>query len=161
MNRIQLIRLSVILTVISAVIATLLSTYFVKPIRILKRTVDLLAKGELEAIPGLKLKDELGDLSDSVEELGKALQRVDLLHKEVIANLSPEFQSPLALISGYAEMVSDILDYSQLQAGYIKLKRDWYNLYESVEAERDHCSLASLSILKARLKIFLFLRFSS
>ncbi len=172
MNRIQLIRLSIILTVISAVIAALLSTYFVKPIRILKKTVDRLAKGELDATPGLKLKDELGDLSDSVEELSKALQRVDLLRKEVIANVSHELQSPLALISGYAEMVrdiswrfedarngdlnlivkeagrmsemvSDILDYSQLQAGYIKLKRDWYNLCEIVEAERDHCAPAA------------------
>ena len=34
-----------------------------------------------------------------------------------------------------SEMVSDILDYSQLQAGYLQLRRDWYNLAEIVESE--------------------------
>jgi Osmosensitive K+ channel histidine kinase len=38
-----------------------------------------------------------------------------------------------------SEMVSDIMDYSQLQAGYVKLKKDWYNLYEIVESEVTHC----------------------
>lgn len=89
---------------------------------------------------------------------------MDDLRKEVIANVSHELRSPLALIGGYAEMVrdihwkdqekreedlnliireshrmsemvSDILDYSQLQAGYLQLRRDWYNLAEIVESE--------------------------
>ena len=167
-NRSQLVTLSITLTLAAAMLAALLSRHFVKPIRIIKSTVDRLAKGELTATPGLSLKDELGQLSDSVEELSHALQRVDVLRKEVIANVSHELRSPLALIRGYAEMVrdinwkddekrnenlnliiqesgrmsemvSDIMDYSQLQAGYVKLKKDWYNLYEIVESEIAHC----------------------
>ena len=34
--------------------------------------------------------------------------RVDVLRKEVIANVSPELRSPLSVISGYAELVRDI-----------------------------------------------------
>ena len=34
-----------------------------------------------------------------------------------------------------SEMVSDILDYAQLQAGYLQLRKDWYNLYEILESE--------------------------
>ena len=34
--------------------------------------------------------------------------RVDVLPKEVIANVSPELRSPLSVISGYAELVRDI-----------------------------------------------------
>jgi signal transduction histidine kinase len=167
-NRSQLMTLSIILTVAAAILAALLSIHFVKPIRIIRDTVDRLAKGELTATPGLTMKDELGQLSDSVEQLSQALQRIDVLRKEVIANVSHELKSPLALISGYAEMVrdinwkddkkrdenlnliiqeagrmsvmvSDIMDYSQLQAGYVMLKRDWYNLYEIVESEIAHC----------------------
>ncbi len=167
-NRNQLVMLSIILTLIAAVVAALLSRHFVKPIRILKDTVDSIAKGELTATPGLFLHDELGQLSRSVEELGQALQRVDVLRKEVIANVSHELRSPLALIRGYAEMVrdiswkddvkrnedlsliiqeagrmsemvNDIMDYSQLQAGYIQLKKGRYNLYEIVESEITHC----------------------
>ena len=164
MNRRQLIILTVSLTLVAAAVAALLSRHFVKPIRAIKRTVDSLAQGELTATTGLSLKDELGQLSCSVEALGQALQRVDVLRKEVIANVSHELRSPLALITGYAEMVrdinwkdekkryenltliiqeagrmsemvSDIMDYSQLQAGYIQLKKDWYNLCEIIESE--------------------------
>jgi signal transduction histidine kinase len=167
-NRSQLVTLSITLTLAAAMLAALLSRNFVKPIRIIKCTVDRLAKGELTATPGLLLNDELGQLSDSVEDLSQALQRVDVLRKEVIANVSHELRSPLALIRGYAEMVrdinwksdekrnenlnliiqeagrmsemvSDIMDYSQLQAGYVQLKKDWYNLYEIVESEVAHC----------------------
>ncbi len=168
MNRNQLVILTVSLTLVTAVAAALLSRHFVKPIRVIKRTVDSLAQGELTAKPGLHLKDELGQLSGSVEALGLALQRVDVLRKEVIANVSHELRSPLALIAGYAEMVrdinwkddekryenltliiqeagrmsemvSDIMDYSQLQAGYIQLKKDWYNLCEIIESEMALC----------------------
>lgn len=168
MNRSQLVTLSITLSLAAAMLAALLSRHFVKPIHIIKCTVDKLAKGELTATPGLSLNDELGQLSDSVDELSQALQRVDVLRKEVIANVSHELRSPLALIRGYAEMVrdinwkndekrnedlnliiqeagrmsemvSDILDYSQLQAGYVQLKMDWYNLYEIVESEVAHC----------------------
>ena len=34
--------------------------------------------------------------------------RADVLRKEVIANVSHEFRSPLSVISGYAELVRDI-----------------------------------------------------
>ena len=167
LNRNQLIALSIALTLIAAFVAILLSGRFVQPIQVLKRTVDRLAEGDLTATPGLTLQDELGKLSDSVEELGRALQRVEVLRREVIANVSHELRAPLALISGYAEMVrdiswqdedkrnedlgliiseagrmtemvNDILDYSQLQAGYIQVKKDWYNLHEIVESEALH-----------------------
>ncbi|WP_160723510.1 sensor histidine kinase [Bacillus sp. USDA818B3_A] len=180
-NRSQLVMLSIILTLAAAMLSALLSRHFLKPIRKIKWTVDRLAKGELTATPGLSQKDEFGQLSDSVKELSQALQRVDILRKEVIANVSHELRSPLALISGYtemvrdinwkedekrnenlslilqeagrmSEMVSDIMDYSQLQAGYVKLKMDWYNLYEIVESEIAHCEQnASVYGIKIRL----------
>ncbi len=168
MNRHQLIILSVILTLASAVLAAVLTKLFTSPILTIKKTVDRLAAGELTAVPGLTRRDEIGQLSYSVEELGQALQRVDVLRKEVIANVSHELRSPLALIGGYAEMVrditwkddaqrtenldliiseanrmsemvSDILDYSQLQSGCLQLKRDRYDLAEIVGSEAARC----------------------
>ncbi len=108
MNRRQLVVLSVILTAAAAVLAAVLARRFTRPILVIKKTVDQLAAGDLAAAPGLKRSDEIGQLSGSVEELGRALQRVDVLRKEVIANVSHELRSPLALIGGYAEMVRDI-----------------------------------------------------
>ena len=122
----------------------------------------------MTAKPGLKRRDEIGQLSCSVEKLGQALRRVDVLREEVIANVSHELRSPLALIGGYAEMVrdvnwkddtqreenlnliiseanrmsvmvSDILDYSQLQSGCLQLNRGAYDLCEIVEHEVRYC----------------------
>lgn len=167
-HRNQLMLLSIVMTFIAALVAVLLSRRFVKPIGVIKGTVDRLAKGELTATSSISRSDELGQLSGSVNELSKALQRVDVLRKEVIANVSHELRAPLSLIRGYSEMVrdinwkddkkreddlnliimevdrmnemvNDILDYSQLQAGYIKLKKDWHNLYEIIESEVDKC----------------------
>ena len=75
MNRRQLVILSVILTAAAAVLAAFLARRFTRPIRGIKRTVDRLAAGELTAVPGLDRRDEIGQLSHSVEELGQALQR--------------------------------------------------------------------------------------
>ena len=99
-----------------------------------------------------------------MEELGQALQRVERLRREVIANVSHELRSPLSLIAGYAEMVrditwedpkhrtqdldliisearrmsemvDDIMDYSQFQSGYLQLKMEDYDLAEIVVSE--------------------------
>lgn len=164
MNRQQMVALSILLTLAASILAAFLARRYTKPILAIKKTVDLLAKGDLNASPGLTQKDEIGQLADSVEKLGKSLQKVDVLRKEVIANVSHELRSPLALIAGYAEMVrditwkdqdkrqedlgliiseaqrmsrmvDDILDYSQLQAGYLQLNMGEYDLCEIVETE--------------------------
>ena len=108
MNRQQLAILSLLLALSAALLAAVLARSFTRPIRQIKRTVDRLAAGELTAVPGFSGVDETGQLAGSVQELGRALQRVDVLRKEVIANVSHELRSPLALISGYAEMVRDL-----------------------------------------------------
>lgn len=164
LNRRQLIILSALLTAIASVLAAVLSRQFTNPIYQIRDAVVRLAHHDFSARPQLDRDDELGQLSRSVEELGQALQQVDVLRKEVIANVSHELRSPLAVIGGYAEMVrditwkdeaqrnedlnliisesrrmsemvNDILDYSQLQAGYIQLKKDRYNLYDILESE--------------------------
>lgn len=168
MNRNQLIIITIVITVAASIIAYYLSRKFTKPIREIQNTVEKMAKGDLTATTGVTLEDELGQLSDSVEKLGEELQRIDVLRKEVIANVSHELRSPLALIGGYAEMVrdvnwskekereedlnliikeanrmsemvNDILDYSQLQSGYSQLKLDAYNLYDLICAEVLQC----------------------
>ena len=169
LNRKQLTTLTILLTITASILSAVLSRQFTRPIYTIKKAIDRLANNDFSARPDLKRQDELGDLSRSVEQLGKKLSQVDVLRKELIANISHELRSPLALISGYAEMVrdiswhddamrednlnliihearrmsemvSDILDYSQLQAGYIQLKKDWYNLYDIVESEVYQCS---------------------
>lgn len=151
LNRRQLLILSILLTAAACVLSYLLARSFTKPVKNIEETVQQLATGDFSAVPSVRRSDELGQLSQSVEELSHELQRIDVLRKEVIANVSHELRAPLALIAGYSEMVrdvtgpdeqkrnqnmdliiresrrlsemvDDIMDYSQLQAGYSDLK---------------------------------------
>ncbi len=172
LNRSQLIVLSILLTGIASVLAAVLSKQFTRPIFEIKESVDKLTRNDFSITQDLKRQDELGQLSQSVGKLRQALQRLDVLRREVIANVSHELRSPLALITGYAEMVrditwkdeemrnenlnliisesnrmsemvNDILDYSQFSAGYSKLKKGWYDLRDIVTAELTHCHRAA------------------
>ena len=171
-NRIQLIILTVVLTIAASILAAVGSRYFTKPIFAIKRTVDRLAENDFSARADVNRHDELGELADSVGLLGQALARVDVLRKEVIANVSHELRSPLSVISGYAElvrdihwkdeearnedldliieesnrmseMVNDILDYSQLQSGYIRLRPEYLDFTGLAESETSHCAAAA------------------
>ena len=136
-------------------------------------------------------QDELGELAESVGLLGQALARVDVLRKEVIANVSHELRSPLSVISGYAElvrdihwkdeaarnedldliieesnrmseMVNDILDYSQLQSGYIRLRPESFDFTGLAESETSTVRqpprlTGSRSALKHPKSLFLYM----
>lgn len=163
-NRTQLFFLTVLLTLTASLLAAVFSRHFTRPIGQIRDSVERLTKNDFTEVPAFRREDELGQLSQSVVQLRYALQRLDVLRKELIANVSHELRSPLALIGGYAEMVrditwkqdeqrtedlnliiretnrmsrmvSDILDYSQLQAGYCQLKKESLNLCELLESE--------------------------
>lgn len=169
LNRRQLIAMSVFLTLSAAGLAAIFSRHFTKPILAIKDAVDRLADNDFSARANVLRKDELGALSVSVGLLGQALSRIDVLRKELIANVSHELRSPLSVIAGYAEMVrdihwnnkeqrdedlnliiqeanrmsemvTDILDYSQLQSGYIQIRKEPCDLCALTEAEITACS---------------------
>lgn len=163
LNRQQLFLFTIILTIFASTISFFLAQHFIRPIKTIKEAIVRLTKGELYSVPKLNRGDELGTLSESVADLSTELQRVDVLRKEVIANVSHELRSPLALITGYGEMVrdvsgsderlrkehmdliiseahrmsamvDDIMDFSIMQAGYTQLKNEIWNTYEVVSS---------------------------
>lgn len=163
LNRQQLFLFTIILTIFASTISFFLAQHFIRPIKTIKEAIIRLTHGELYSVPKLKRSDELGTLSESVADLSTELQRVDVLRKEVIANVSHELRSPLALITGYGEMVrdvsgnderlrkehmdliiseahrmsamvDDIMDFSIMQAGYTQLKNEIWNTYEVVSS---------------------------
>lgn len=169
MNRRQLIGFCLILTIAASILAALCSRGFTRPLYAIRDAIDRLAGNDFSADLHFKRRDEIGRLADSVDTLGENLKRIDVLRKELIANVSHELKSPLALISGYAEMVrdidwrddglreedlnliieeagrmsemvNDILDYSQLQSGYLRLKPELYDICELAASETAHCA---------------------
>ena len=105
---------------------------------------------------------EIGVLIKDFNHMTKELSKVDQLKKDLIANVSHELRTPLTMIKGYAETIRDItgdrkekreqqldiivdetdrltelisaiLDLSQLQAGKVTLKHETINLSQTAE----------------------------
>ncbi len=142
----QLWIVTAVLLAASLLLALALSRIFAKPVRQITGAARALAAGRLETRVDVSSRDEIGQLATALNELSSQLQKTEALRRELIANVSHELRSPLAVIQGYAEtvrdvtwpqqekrqeqltivadeaarlsgVVEDILDYSRLQAG--------------------------------------------
>lgn len=92
-------------------VVVLVLVYFsgtvLRPLSKINRTAREYAKGNFDAKTGVKRKDELGELSDSLEYMAGELSKLDEYRKNFIANISHDFRSPLTSIKGYLEAMLD------------------------------------------------------
>lgn len=142
----QLWIITTALVVFSIIIAVILARRFSLPIRRVTQAAHDMANGNLDISLPVQSRDEIGQLTTALNELGSQLQKTEDLRRELVANVSHELRAPLSVIQGFAEtvrdvtwpdeekrasqlttiseeasrlskIVSDILDYSRLQAG--------------------------------------------
>lgn len=110
------------------VVLVYLSGTVLRPIAKINNTAKEYAKGNFEARTGVKRKDEIGELADSLEYMASELSRMDEYRRNFIANISHDFRSPLTSIKGYLEAMLD---------GTIPLvKQERYLRIVLIEAER-------------------------
>jgi len=113
----QLMIVTVILILTSLLITYYFSKAFTKPILKINEAAAKMADGNLSIRIDVESSDELGMLSNTINNLSVQLQKIEQLRKDLIANVSHEFRTPLSLIKGYAETIRDV-------TGDIKEKRD-------------------------------------
>lgn len=104
----QLLNISLILVVVSILIGTFFSRFFLRPIKKLNKSVNALAAGDMEARVDVEAEDEIGELAVNFNKMADELCKIDRLRKDLVANVSHELRTPLGLIRGYAEMSRDI-----------------------------------------------------
>jgi signal transduction histidine kinase len=150
----------VITLIVSLLIGLVLTALLTQNLRKIIKTVNQFKEGELNArIPVANPKSELGLLSstfnhmaDKIVENMESLKNVDSLRRELIANVSHDLRSPLAVINGYVEtlmikgddiskeekneylniinsstekltkLVADLFELSKLESGQMQLK---------------------------------------
>ncbi len=104
----QLMYISIMLMLLATAIAFWLARSLTKNILKINIAARQVANGNLDVDVRVNSNDELGDLSDSFSNMTKEIARVNVLQKEIVANISHDIRTPLTMIKGYAEAIKDI-----------------------------------------------------
>ncbi len=119
----------IITVLLTIMIAATMSKRAVFPVVSLSRATKQIAAGNYDInITGSERKDEFGQLARDFLLMAQELKTNELLAKDFISNVSHEFRTPLAVISGYTKL----LDSDELT----KTERHSYSLKIQNEAER-------------------------
>lgn len=146
---------------ISALGAVYISRHFTNPIIGIKLAAEKIAKGDYKARADIKAQDEFRELADTINKMAGDLEKTERLRRDFIANVSHEFRTPLGIIKGFAEALSDnvvpeeekkeyadaiieestrlnnmvngILDLSKIESGNLKVNKEEFNLWELVQ----------------------------
>ena len=123
----------------------------VNPIRQIASASKVISKGDFTTRIEKKNDDEIGDLTDSINNMAEDLSKLDQMKNEFISSVSHELRTPLTAIKGWNEtlmscepeedadtikmglgviaseserlsnMVEELLDYSKIQSGKVSL----------------------------------------
>lgn len=104
----QLIYVTIIALIFSAIISIFISKRISKPIRNIKNNAEKLAKGNYD----LKFEKsgyyEIDELADTLNFAADELSKTDKVRRELIANVSHDLKTPLTMIKAYSEMIRDL-----------------------------------------------------
>ncbi len=81
--------------------------FLVLPLRKTIAAAKTYSMGNFEKRPNLRFSGELGALSDVIGYMGDTMSRFHEYQRDIIANISHDFRSPLTSIKGYAEAIKD------------------------------------------------------
>lgn len=100
--------------VISGGIVIALSMRFIKPLKRMKETANLLADGDYTAKTRIKQNDEIGDLANTIDllsnrlnEASKESEKLEKMRIDFVANISHELRTPVTVIRGSLEAICD------------------------------------------------------
>ncbi|GBU10940.1 hypothetical protein AwErysi_05560 [Erysipelotrichaceae bacterium] len=155
----QLYFITAVMILLSSILAVILASRISKPIEKLNTSAKILATGKYDtkfsATGFLEIKELANTLNIAASELAKS----EHLRRELLANVSHDLRTPLALIYSYAEvmqdfpmeitheqtqtimnevnrlsiLVSDILDLSKLEVGIGVVAKKSYNITKRMQ----------------------------
>lgn len=108
--RLQLLLVTAIMVLLSVGLALAMARRIAKPIESINENAKTLAAGNYEARFDGRGFQEIKELSDTLNTAAAELSKVEGLRRELMANVSHDLRTPLALIFSYAEMMHDFPD---------------------------------------------------
>ena len=104
----QLQTASIIAIILSLLVATIMSTWFMTPIMKMSNATKEIAKGNYNVKLEVKSQDEIGRLASDFNHMAEEIQNSHNMQKELLASISHDLRTPLTIIKGYAESIKDI-----------------------------------------------------
>ncbi len=106
---VRTVLLAVFIFLLSFAISSAVAGWLVNPIEELTKKAHRLAEGDFDVdFHGNDYGRELVDLAESLNFARDELSKTDRMQKELIANVSHDFKTPLTMIKGYASMIMEI-----------------------------------------------------
>ncbi len=125
----QLLIITIIISVFSVLVSWLFSKRFSRPIVEMSAAARKLAKGDYSVKFEGNSYNEVNELAETLNYVCDELANTDKLRKDVMANVSHDLKTPLTMIRAYAEMIRDI-------SGNNKEKRERHTQVIIEESER-------------------------
>ena len=144
-------------------IASAVAGWLTKPLAEITEKAHLLAQGDFSVdFHGTDYGQEMAELADTLNFARDELSKTDRMQKELIANVSHDFKTPLTMIKAYASMimeisgdipekrnkhaqvivdeadrltslVADVLDLSKIRAGLSDFKTELVDMSEKID----------------------------
>lgn len=103
------VMLGIFVVVLSFVISASISGFFVRPLGEMTEKAKRLAAGDFSVdFKGASYGTETDELAQTLNFARDELSKADSMQKELIANVSHDFKTPLTMIKAYASMIQEI-----------------------------------------------------
>jgi len=98
-----------------------------KPLKEINKAAKLIAGGEFSKRLNIDSKDEIGELAGSFNQMVTALQNLEEMRRDFIANVSHELKTPMTSIRGFIEGILDGTIPEDKHKLYLEIVRDETN----------------------------------
>ncbi len=99
---------SICIVIFVVIIAFILGQLIAEPIKLVTSTATEIKNGNYNVDFKGEGYQEIDDLNDALRKASQELASVDKYRQELVANVSHDLRTPLSLIKGYCELMSDI-----------------------------------------------------
>lgn len=106
---VRVVLISVFVFVLSFAVTSALSGWLTTPISEMTKKTHRLAQGDFDVdFHGSNYSKEMVELAEALNYARDELSKTDHMQKELIANISHDFKTPLTMIKAYASMIMEI-----------------------------------------------------
>ena len=157
-----LLWMGLIIVSISGIISLFLANSIIKPLKEVTDVAEKLADGQFKVRSEVKINDEIGRLSQTLNYMADEILRKEQLKNDFISNVSHELRTPLTSIKGWAItlkgdeipdkdllddgldiiekesdrlslMVEELLDFSRFTSGRITLEKEVFHIKSTLD----------------------------